>query len=380
MKRAIISLFRRILKAFVPVVYFRPFRPQDTDKDKKPRRLLFLHPGHIGDVVLSTAVIPVVRDSFPDAEIGFAVGSWSAMVVDKHPEIIHVHIIDHWRLNRASIGFIAKMLRFIKTRRKAIQEIISLGYDTAISLYNFDPNLLDVAWAAHIPTRIAFEGRFFSALATRVVPSSDSWFLHQSERQALVLEALPISNGSRVKLHATLAADTPEARDEVDALFDGKDAATIRYRIVHIGAGAPMKEMPVAFWRAVVRRLSSECTVLFTGRGERESRLIVKIMEGLPNCINACDRLSWDGLVAAIRSAEVLYGVDSTAGHVAAAVGTRSIMAYHGAFGVARWRPAGDKTIVFTNHLECAPCLLPNGCSDMRCKEIDPDDLVNIDL
>ena len=85
--------------------------------------------------------------------------------------------------------------------------------------------------------------------------------------------------------------------------------------------------------------LSIDHLLVFTGKGPRESLNIEQVTEGLSNCVNACGKLSWEGFVTAIRHAETLYAVDSMAGHVAAAVGTKCVSIFGGMSTIARWRP-----------------------------------------
>jgi ADP-heptose:LPS heptosyltransferase len=146
-----------------------------------------------------------------------------------------------------------------------------------------------------------------------------------------------------------------------------------------MGSGAICRELPVSFWRELAENLCIERTLVFTGRGKREGENIAAAICGLPNCVNACDRLSWDGFVAAVRYAEVLYGVESMAGHVAGAVGTRCVVVYGGTAGVGRWRPEGKDSIVLTNHVPCAPCHRSEGCVAMVCMQgVRPDDLLRL--
>ena len=148
-----------------------------------------------------------------------------------------------------------------------------------------------------------------------------------------------------------------------------------------MGSGASIRELPISFWREVVRAIPGRYNILFTGRGERENKNIAATIEGRDNCINACDKLSWGGFVAAVRHADVLYGVESMAGHVAGAVGTKCVVVYSGTAGVARWRPEGPSTTVFTNHVPCAPCFRVLGCEDMTCMQGHrPKDLVDLDV
>lgn len=373
---------KTVLKALVPLLYgaaFRNGRKSEGKSTNAPRRILLLNGAHIGDVVIATSVIPILRSAFPSVEIGFAAGSWAQAVVKNHPELSYTHCVDHWRFNRSAKSLSSKMLRFGITWRAAVREIRALKYDVAISLYDLFPDLLDLSWAAKIPVRIGFRQSFFSSLATDLVDEPESPFVHQGARLAELLRILPIDAAHFQLRKAVLPPSDASSIQEVASLLQVSNLDDVRYRIVHMGSGAIQRELSVSFWRELAEQLTPNCTLLFTGRGKRENDNIVAAICGLQNCVNACDRLSWNGFVAAVRNAELLYGVESMAGHVAAAVGTKCEVVYGGASGVARWRPDSRDSTVFTNHLPCAPCLLPLGCAEMTCmRGISPDKLARL--
>ena len=103
--------------------------------------------------------------------------------------------------------------------------------------------------------------------------------------------------------------------------------------------------------------------LLFTGRGSREGQQIARVIEGLDHCISACDRLTWNGFVTAVKHCERLYGVESMAGHVAAAVGTPCTVIYTGTAGVARWRPKEMHVRCLPNMYSVLPAASPGAVS-----------------
>lgn len=373
---------KAMVKAAIAVLYgtaFRGRRNGAAGEVRDPRRILLINGFHIGDVVIATSVIPILRRAYPRAEIGFATGSWSQMVVRNHPDVTWTHCVDHWKMNRANISFFEKIRRYRKTRRVALREIRALRYDVAISLFTNFPDFLDLTWAARIPVRIGFSRSVFSSLATDLVHEPESPFVHQGARLAVTLRALPIDPAHFRFRRSTLPPDDAASIEEVRSLLGASRLDDICYCVIHMGKGSVRWEFPRSLWRELAERLSADHTLLFTGRGERECNTIVEVIKGLRNCVNACDRLTWGGFVAAVRNAEALYGVDSMAGHVAGAVGTKCIIVSGGAAGVARWRPEGQESIVITNHVPCAPCLRAEGCAAMTCmKEIRADDLVRL--
>lgn len=356
---------------------------RDTKKQSaaapRPRRILIINPAHLGDILLSGSIIPVLQSAYPGVEIGFAVGSWCETLVRGMPGVTFVHRVDHWWLNRSSQSRFPKLIRYFRTRRAALREIAGLQYDVCLCPYPFyAADMVFFAWQAGIPLRIAFSRSVFAAFASAVAEMPKSDFIHQGRVYAAILQPLAIPDEHLRKRKAALAPGSAEAESEVCGILGVAQLSKTSYHIVHIGSGNACKELSVGFWRSVAMQLSGADVLLFTGTGSREDKLIAEVIQGLDNCINACGRLSWSGFVAAVRGCRILYAVDTMAGHVAAAVGTRCVVVYSGIGGVARWRPDSDNCIVLTNHVACAPCHLPHGCSDMKCLSgVSPQDVLN---
>lgn len=380
--RPILDIVKSAIRNLAPIVYGKFLRQDNRagEISAVPRRILLINGFHIGDVVIATSVIPVLRRAYPAAEIGFLTGSWSRMVVEKNVDLKYLHCIDHWMNNRSSKGILKKYLQYRKTLRQAREEIRSVRYDWAICLITNFPDFMDLAWRAGIPNRVTFRQSVFAKLATVLVDEPSSPFIHQGDRLAATLRALPLDQEFLQFRKSVLAPSDDVAVQEVCNILQLPCIEDARYRLVHMGSGAVLRELPTSFWGELARSVPPECKLLFTGRGERENQNITLAIAGLDNCINACDRLTWSGFVAAVRHAEVLYGVESMAGHVAGAVGTRCVVVYSGTAGVARWRPEGSSTVVFTTHVPCAPCHQAHGCAAMTCMHgIRPEDLVRIE-
>jgi len=377
-----LRLPRRILKKLVSIAYGARLRrgPKVSVEDMKPpRRILLLNGAHIGDIVISTSILPILRSAYPSAEIGFVLGSWSSMVLKNHPDIAFLHCIDHWWINRNGKSFLSRYMQYRRTYKAALRQIRNIHYDLALCIYPYPlGDFMLEAWNAGIPMRLGFQVSWFSSLASATVEVSQNPFLPQGARQAEVLRPLHLAHMHLEKRKAVLPESTDQAIQEVCQLVKVSNISDARYRIVHIGAGARHRELPVDFWRQLAVTLSKVHILVFTGHGAREATQISQIVDGLDRCINACNLLSWDGFVAAVRHADALYGVESMAGHVAGAVGTRTIVVYTGTGGVARWRPEGPVTVM-TDNLECAPCNMPNGCESMACiRGIQAQDLIDL--
>jgi len=374
---------RKFLSVALPLacrVLYRSRPRREPGDPRHPRRILVLNGAHIGDIVISTSILPILRSAYPGAQIGFVAASWSKMVLENHPDVDYLHTVDHFLLNRSNQRLLHKIRQHRSSHNEALREIKRLNYDLAICMYTYKlADLLETAWAAGIPVRLGFRGSLLASLATGVADLPGNPFLTQSALQAEVLRPLALDKRHLTRRRATLPHNTRDATREVCALLEVPGLQYASFCVIHMGSGARNRELPTTFWREVAELLSRSHTLVFTGKGQRERDNIAHVISGLSRCINACDRLSWSGFVAAIRSADVVYGVESMAGHVAAAVGTRCVVAYTGIAGVACWRPESDQCTVLTNHLPCAPCQDFRGCEQMSClQRVRPEEFLGI--
>jgi len=339
-----------------------------------PSRILLVNGAHLGDVVMSTSVLPILKSAYPFAKIGFLVGSWARPIVDGNPMVDFVHTVDHWRLNRGGGGLLGKFRHYWATRTAALTEIKACRYDIAIDLYTCFPNMIPLLWQAGVPVRIGYVSSGFGPLLTAGVRFPEER-KHETLYQADLLRQLPIPEMHFGKQHSVLPLPGAEAEQELCQLLDVPSVRTAKYRVLHMGTGLQAKEWPVESWRKLAEHLVKDGhLLLFTGVGPRECENIERATEGLPNCINGCDKLSWSGYLAAVRFADLLYCTDSLAGHLAAAFGTRCVVVYSGITDPERWKPVGDDCSVVTSPVPCAPCHQRQGCHEMLCiRGIAPD-------
>ncbi len=347
-----------------------------------PQRILLINGAHVGDVIIATSLLPILKSAYPNAQIGFLTASWSHPVVRNHPDVSFTHCIDHWRMNRGNGGALQKRFQYWKMRRKALREVRALSYDVSVSMHPWRADFLPLAWQAAIPVRLAFSGALFAPLATAVADYPEHIrFIHQSECQAKLLRLLGIGEVHMRQRRSSLAPSRPEDLNEVCHLLGQSSIDEAPYYVIHMGAGNPARELPVSFWREIASQLAESQRVLFTGKGAREWSNAAAATSGIRNCVNACDHLSWEGVVAAVRHAKAFYGVDSMAAHVAAAVGTECIAMYAGMNNHPRFRPESKDATVWNNTLPCSACDRQFGCPEMTCMQnFDPAQIVQIHL
>lgn len=348
----------------------RIFQRNDVGTTTMPRRILISNGAHLGDVVVATAVIDAIRRTYPHAEIGMLVGSWSEPVVRGHPSLSWIHVVDHWIINRQGIATWRKILRYLSTRARALREIRAISYDAAVDLYFYMPNSILLLRQSGIPVRIGYTSAGFGPLLTKRLD-------------------LQFGDRSILDYHYDLLCLLPGWHDappsvpltpSLDHIGNASIPGGRRHVILHMGSGSRLKSWPQASWAAVGRALAAKGYPLaFTGVGATEAADINAVLAAGVEGESLCNRLSWPDFTTAIRNAALLISVDSVAVHIAAAAGTPTILIGHGMNNPILWRPRSESTVAVMNQVPCAPCYINSGCEGMDCiRGIETDAVVRL--
>lgn len=341
-------------------------------------RILVSNLGDIGDVIISTNIISVIKKAFPDAKIGYLLKPYTRSVIEGHPDITWIHSFDKWplRINPAKQD-LASFKTFIKILKDSLEfgeSLSSFNYDVAIDLRAFLPNSTVALWKAKIPVRIGYDKAGFSPLLTHVLEYP---FLrqHESAYHLQLCNKLPITEYPR-----EVSINLPDLYESSMAeLLDllGESASIPKYRVLHTGSSQATRDWPENYWRQLATQLVENGHLLvFTGKGKRDSNRISSIIRDLPNCINACDRLSYHGFVNSIKHAELVYSVETAAGHIAAATDTPVVWIHSGMTDAKQWAPLSSKSRILQSNRHCSPCFRIEACESLKCMwDINPSDV-----
>lgn len=296
-------------------------------------RILVCNSAHIGDVILTTAVLPVLKSAYPQVEIGVCIGSWSLPVVENHTLIDHIHIFDHPLHNRSSKSIASKKRQGSKTWLQAHKEIVEKKYDIAFDFYSlYEKNAARLLYHANVPERVGWFGfnpihyncRFFW------IDFINDKDLHTVEIHGQLLREYGIEEAHLEKLKPTLTY-----RNAIPNV-----SLPENYFVVHMGVGEKKREWNQKSWKDLVLLLDSlGHPIVFVGHGNKEKELIAEAVKDLKTAVNLCNSLSWKQLIPLIKGAKLLVGLESMAGHIAAATHTPAVLIYGGTAKVARWRP-----------------------------------------
>jgi ADP-heptose:LPS heptosyltransferase len=242
------------------------------------RRVLVTRLRYLGDVVMSTVVVEMLRRGDRDLEIDFLCEAGHAPVLQGHPDLARVHALGARRRGadakaRAAMAA-ASDGADASARRGTVGTIRALRrrrYDAAVDLF-FNPRSAWLLALAGIPARIAgaVSGSRRSLYTHRVPsPSPGSCPALEAHAGGGLAEHLvrlsPLRRDGRPFLDwfaeeaarrppAPFVAPPPLAPGSRDAL-DALELADAGYTLLAPAATWPTKEWPLARWRRLTRSL-----------------------------------------------------------------------------------------------------------------------------
>jgi ADP-heptose:LPS heptosyltransferase len=321
--------------------------------------VLLLRPDHIGDVLLTSPAVALLRESLPSAHLTYLVGPWSQEVAGGGPPVDCLRTVGYPGFTRhPNPNVLAPYALLVREAARLRRE----RYDLAVM---FRPDhwwgaLL--ALVAGIPVRVGIDtpetaplltharaatpGEHATPVALALVRLALHTFGVPPAREVNSDPSFRISDASRMT-----------ARD-----FWARHALVDNRRVVAVApsAGAALKSWPVERWASLADELiANGAAVLFVG-GPDDGPLLAAIQARMARAAagTACGQSL--GISAALfERCALLVGLDGGQAHLAAAVGTRTVRLYGPApsdvFGPYPPRAAGQQVLV-TRELTCVPC------------------------
>ena len=303
---------------------------------------------NLGDVVLTTSAVALLRKAYPEAKITMLVKPAVQEAVENNPVIDEV-IVFKYRARENSLGKMWRMVRDLKRRH----------FDLAIS---FDRKLRPalLCWLAGIPTRVG-PSRVFDDN-----PSKVTWLYtdvveirHDLENtlQAETYQAIVRGfTGQTGQAEPFFARITPENERAAQELLQRLPQAEKKIALCVKGT-FPLKTWPKEYFAEVVKQLAARYDAAFFIVGAPNDRDYAdEVIQGMePAVLNFCGETSLTDLAALIGDADLLVTVDTGATHIADTTGIPMVTMY-GCTSPNRWHPINKQARVLTTAESCCPC------------------------
>ena len=303
---------------------------------------------NLGDVVLTTGAIALLRKLCPGARITMLVRPVVREAVENNPVIDEVIIFEY----RSKENSFWKM-------RAMVQEIKKRKFDLSIS---FDRKLRPalLCWLARIPKRVGPDRVFDDK------PSKVLWFYTdvvniahdlentlQAETYLQIVRGFFGAEGREKPVMARIEKEHEKKAEELlTRLPKGKKIIALCVK-----GTFPLKTWPKEYFAEAVNAISKEYDGAFFVVGALGDRAYAdEVIEeiGLP-IENFCGETSLTDLAALLSKSDLFLTVDTGAAHIAATTQVPMVTVY-GCTSPDRWHPLSEKALVLTSREHCCPC------------------------
>ncbi len=314
-------------------------------------RILVLKPRAIGDVLLSTPILPNLRTEFPKATIDFFVEKFAAPVVEGNPFIDSVISID-----TAEASPVSTIGRIRKT-----------GYDLVIDLFS-NPRTAIITMFSGAPYRVGFPFKWRKyAYNIIVIPRSGEVHNVEFNLDALRRIGIPIRT-----TQPTFILDNA-SREFADNFIKTEGLSRDGFLTINIGGGWQTKRWPIEKFidlcHQIEKNLGLPIVVLF-GPSERDEALKISRSS---KAISA-PQTSLHQMGAIMKLSRLLITNDSGPMHIAAALMVPTL-AIFGPTNPKLQGPYGNVSDIVRNEsLDCLQCNLTKCPINNLCmNDLQPD-------
>jgi heptosyltransferase-3 len=294
----------------------------------------------IGDTVLATPSLFALKRFLPHAQIDILVEGWVAPLLDNHPHVENVVVLERG-------GVVA--------RTKVARQIRAARYDVVYNLHG-GTTATFLTRATGAPHRVGFRTYQYAKLHTELVPSPLSLWgqqkTHSVEQQLALLgwTGVPVSDRPRTQLGVS-----PEAAESVKRQLAAAGLVDRKIALIHPAAAFATKRWATDNFARVAEFLAARGFAPVAIAAPAERPIIDDLLREASVNVVALD-LSLPEVTALASRSQVFVGNDSGIAHIAAAVGTPSVVIF-GSSNIAHWRPwnRAAAEVVF-EEMPCQPC------------------------
>lgn len=286
----------------------------------KPR-ILIVSLRDLGDALLAAALGPAVRFLRPDAETWLLTFRRNASIIEGVLGIDGVITVE----DKPNLPDLLSDLRCLWNRFE--WSVCTLTSDRAF-YYGFAAGRKQVMHET--------QDRLRRNLISDLIPLDDS--AHQLDRIAALLAPIARETGK-----SSVPEVHPYAPYSALSAEDSQWCRESPFVVLHMSGKYSDKDVAREVWRAVAKCVVAEgFSIAFTGGGSEKEEVQIKdaTSEQPPESWrNFSGKLTFGRTGALLRKASLYVGVDTSATHVAAAVGLKTI-AIFGPGSISRWGPA----------------------------------------
>ena len=345
----------------------------------------------LGDTICYMALVEVLRDALPEAEITWLADSAMAGLVAQHPDIDRVLTITIPPSRLLRIPTLGTYYRLYNIMRSILGMQLDFPFNIAIvPRGGVDPSFsAHAVWMLNLPRSAGYshlvepadiDHHFGDPLVTDLEATIPT--LHEAARGIHLLELIGVAPGALQHFtpESTLLRGLHAIASSVDypsLLQKAGIPANQPFMVLSSGAGLPRKTWPAHKFRELTSRIltNSGMLVVLTG-SKTEVAVADTIADGLGDrVINTAGKLNLTELIALISHAAAFVGNDSGAGHIAGPLGIPLISLHVQAknsdpyyiHAPEHYRPLGPHVTILQPEHFLAPCTVRCESTTVHC-------------
>ena len=302
---------------------------------------------YIGDVLLTTPAIRLIRQSYPNAHITMVVNNGTDDVIRYNPNLDKIITIDRRMIEAAHLY---SRLHYEWNTLKTLREQpcdLSVDFDSGERAA-----YLSLLSNTRIRIGLNYKKGIRKLIFNRQIRING--YTHTVEKNLMLVEqALGLK---RTDTMLELYTSTEE-EDYIDSWLHSNGLLHRDFVVVHPGARFWFKRWSTEKWAGMIDLIQSELNipvVISGGQKELDDIRAISSLMTTPT-YSLAGRTSILDLAALLKKAALFIGNDSGPTHVAAASGTK-VIALFGPTSPAVWRPWGDGHTVIYKQFDCSPC------------------------
>lgn len=323
---------------------------------KKPKKILIVNFGGIGDEILFLPALSSLKKEFPQAEITLCLEPRSKSVKDLTDLIDNVICVDI----KGKHKYI-ELLKFVAKTFLKFDMVFSSGANTLIPVLLF---------MTGTKKRYGFDSGLLSRLLL-----SKAVKLDKNRYASAMYHELVTPVTENVTLLPEIKVDGVEKESGSVLIHPGVSKMSVQKNMI--------KTWTPDIWAELIKRVIEKGKKVYLIGGPDDKECIEKIdaiLNGYPNYVNLYGTTkNILDLARLTKKAEVLICSDSAPMHIGVGVGTKTL-ALFGPTDEKKLIPEDEKFIAIKNNIHCRPCLWDKRqttCEELGCLKIDLDDIIN---
>lgn len=305
------------------------------------RKILLIRLRRIGDVVLTTPAVTLLRQEFPEAEIAYIVDEPYRDLVEGHPSLDTIIVLPR----KLGIRDFLRRLRRIRKSR----------YDVLIDFHG-GPRAALITLLSKAKRKFGYRIKYKHLIYDFAVPRKpEKGFMHSAEGHIGLVKALGISPKSLPSL--SLPPSKKSEAEKIRRILTENDCEGRPVVILHISAGNRFRDWGTEKTVVLANLLAQIPKIKIILIGSQEDRKSEKeiLKKSRGPLISLVSLLNLRELRELISASSLFVGPDSGPMHIAAATKTPMVVLF-GPTLPEHFGPWKAEAAILEKEFDCRPC------------------------